>query len=651
MRKSVNLGRVLTTLVLTTLVLTAPAQNRKDVLVTIGKNAVTLDEFTRIYERNNSNIQDPENRKTAAEYLELFINFKLKVLEAVNLGMDTARAFTTELEGYRNELSTPYMTNITYNDKLVEDTYQRTLKEINASHIMVELAANAPAEDTLKAWQKIMEIRKEILNGLDFSEAAARYSQDPTAPTNKGELGWFTVFQMVYPFEQAAYSTPVGEISQPVRTRFGYHIVRVNGQRDAEGEIRVAHIMKVYPQNATPEQKETARQAADSLYLMLEKGANFERLARESSDDQRSANNNGEMPWFSRSHMVPEFSNPAFALQKDGDISRPVDSGFGFHIIKRLEYRPVPTFDLVKRELEERIKRDGERSQVSREAFVADLQKEYGFSRNQKAVDELLTLTARWMDGDTLAIPDPLPLQEEIFTFAGRKITPREWALHLRDLPTQQHTKDPLILKRYYHAWEDETLLKYEESRLEEKYPEFRSLLQEYHDGILLFNISEKMIWQKAAADSSGLAAFYQTNKEKYLWPERYRGSVVRCATAAIRENAEKYLESGVTASEIPDLLNLPEGSISISEGTWQQGENPIVDYYIWNGPQPENWDDQKGFIHGGKIAPEPRELDESRGYHISDYQQYLEEEWIGELRKKYPVKVNRKLLKKMTDG
>lgn len=646
MRKILTLG-----LVLTALAGTSPAQNKKDVLVTIGKNTVTLDEFNRIYERNNSNIQDPENKKTAPAYLELFINFKLKVLEAMNLGMDTAAAFKTELEGYRNELAAPYLTNISFDDQQVKETYQHMLKEVNASHLMIELPADASPADTLAARNRILDIREEILGGLDFSTAALRYSQDPTAATNKGELGWFSVFQMVYPFEQAAYTTPVGQVSMPVRTRFGYHLLKVNALRDAEGEIHVAHIMKVYPQNASPEQKAKAAWAADSLYHLLEKGANFEVLARANSDDERSATNNGELPWFSRGRMIPAFADPAFALKNDGEFSRPVDSGFGFHIIKRLNYKPIPSFDEVKKELEDRIRRDNERHQQSREAFVADLKKEYHYSPDQVAIDQILALSGSWIGQDTLSIPAGALTPEVLFSFADQKVTSRQWTDHLRTIPVQQLLNDPLQLPRFFQAWIDETLIRYEESRLGEKYPEFRSLLQEYHDGILLFNISESKIWQKAASDSVGLAAFYQTNKGKYLWPERYRGSLIRCATPQVKDKAEEYTASGVAAREIQDLLRLPDGALTITEGTWEKGAHPVVDYYIWGGTLPPDWDESTGFITGEKIAPEPKLLEEARGYHISDYQQYLEDQWVRELRSKYPVKINKKNLRLLADG
>jgi len=631
--------------------LASAAQKKKDVLVTIGKTPVTMDEFLRIYERNNSNIQDPENKKTAAEYLELFVNFKLKVLEAQSLGMDTLSAFRTELDGYRDELATPYLTNVSYNDKIVEETYQRMKKEVYASHLMISVPENAVPEDTLAAYQRVLEIRKEILGGLDFNEAASLYSQDPSAQTNKGELGWFTVFQMVYPFEEAAYSTPVGEVSSPVRTRFGYHLLKVHQTRDAGGEIHVAHIMKVYPQDATPEQKLSARQAADSIYALIEKGADFGTLASQVSDDQRSAANKGEMPWFSRSRMIPEFADPAFELLNDGDISKPVDSGFGFHIIKRLERRPVPEFGEVKREIEERIKRDGERSVKSRDVFVKQLRDEYDFTRNQQAVDDLLHSTVEWLQQDSLVLPDNPAPDPILFSFAGNNVTTRDWISHLKQMPPVLLKNDRSRFNQLFHEWENSKLLDYEDSQLERKHPEFRSLLQEYHDGILLFNISENKIWQKASSDSAGLARFYETNRQKYMWPERFKGAILQCVNNAVREEAEKYLESGVLASELQDLLRLGTGSITVTEGTWEKGADPVIDYYIWKGYKPENWNQETGFVNGELIAPEPKLLNEARGYHIADYQQYLEDNWVKELRKKYPVRINKKLMKKITNG
>ncbi len=646
MKRIVTIG-----LLIVLLGFSSAAQKKKDILVTIGGKAVTLNDFMRIYERNNANIQDPENKKSSAEYLQLYINFKLKVLEAQHLGLDTAAAFRSELSGYRSELAAPYLTDITLKEKVIEETYHRMRKEINAAHIMLSIPENPSPDDTLVAYNRIATIREEVMNGLDFNEAAFKYSQDPSAQTNRGELGWFTVFQMVFPFEDAAYNTPPGEVSRPVRTGFGYHLIKVNSIRDAGGEIQVAHIMKVYPQNVNHEQKEKVRAVADSLYQLILQGEDFGRLAREASDDQQSAQSDGEMPWFSRSRMIASFSDPAFALTQNGEVSKPVDTGFGYHIIKRLDFKPIPEFEDVKREIEERIKRDQARSTQSKEIFLTRLKSEYNYTRNQEAIDQILRESEAWLQKEEPEIPGNPDQSPILFSFASKNFTPREWAAYLQQQSPSMGKEAPHDLHALFHTWENETLLAYEESQLEAKHPVFRSLMEEYHDGILLFNISEMKIWQQASTDTAGLIRFYETNKQKYLWPERVKGMIVISPYPYLREEVERNLEAGIPAQELDDLLHMQQGTISFTEGKWARNENPIIDYFYWNGPKPDDWSDDLGFVQGSVIPPEPKTLDESRGYHIADYQQYLEEEWIRELRAKYPVKINKKLYKQLADA
>jgi len=630
---------------------TLAAQKKQDVLVTIGKNPITRDEFKYIYERNNSNIQDPENKKTPSEYLQLFINFKLKVLEAQSLGMDTTADFTKELAGYRTELAAPYLTDISFDDKLIEETYNRMTKEVNASHILINLPENPTSEDTLEAYGKITEIRRQIAGGLNFNEAAVKYSQDPSVSQNHGDLGWFTVFQMVYPFEIAAYTTPPGEISQPFLTRYGYHLLKVNDIRKSEGEMHVAHIMIGYIQGATPEQKETARLKADSIYNLLKQGIGFSELVMKYSDDKRSVSDGGELPWFGRSSMIPEFSGPAFELKNNGDISKPVDSGFGYHIIKRLDHKPVPALGEVKSELLEKIKKDSERSIYSKEAYIIKLKHNYNFTRNQNAVDDILEKSITWFQKETPEIPAELNGNPVLFSFADNTYSAQQWAEYLRKMAVTSALSNPRRLAELYNMWENQSIIAYEDSHLEGKYPEFRSLMQEYHDGMLLFNISDSKIWQRASGDSAGLAVFYQTNKNKYMWEERYKGMIVKCPNPELKEKVESYLDQGIPLNEIFDMIHITPAAFNVTEGTWSEKENPVIEYYFMNGSKPKDWDENTGFVKAGKIPPEPKLLNEARGYHIADYQQYLEDKWIKELRKKYPVKINKKLLRTLDNG
>lgn len=603
-----------------------------ETLITIGNTKVSKGEFERIYQKNNNNLYNEADKKTPEEYLELFIDFKLKVIEAEQLKMDTNQVFRNELAGYREELAAPYLTDVKYNEEMVRDLYERTTKEVNASHILIMIPKNSTPEVEDEKLKRIEEIRKEIIAGKDFNDAAAEYSEDPSAKNNKGSLGYFTAFQMVVPFENAAFTTPVGDISAPVRSSFGYHILKVHDVRPNQGEILVAHIMKMFPQNVTPEIKTNLKEQIDSIYAELKKGADFAELARIKSDDKRSSQQGGEMPWFSSGRMIPEFANPAFALKNVGDISEPIETAFGYHIIKKLNSKPVPSFEESKAMLEERIKQDPERSITSKQVFVDKLKAEYNYSENAEGKGKLRNINTN----DTIEYSN-----FEIFRIDNKSYTFEQFRAYLKKTNAPA---EPSI--NQFNNWVEDEITALENSKLEEKYPDFRYLFQEYHDGILLFNISEEKIWNFAAQDTVGLEEFYRKNSSKYLWEERFKGMIVTCKDAAAREEVDKFFEAGIPVSEITDQLNKTENLITITEGAWEKGANPVVDYFVWNGPEPANFNSEVSFIRGDKIPPEPKTLTEARGLYVSDYQKYLEENWIRDLRAKYKIKVNKKLLK-----
>ncbi len=603
-----------------------------EILITIGDTKVSKGEFERIYKKNNSNLYSETDKKTPEEYLDLFVDFKLKVIEAQTLKMDTSSVFINELAGYRKELAAPYLTDVKYNEQMVYDLYDRTTKEINASHILLMVPKDASPEQEAAILKRTEQIRDEIIAGKDFVEAAVEYSEDPSAKTNNGELGYFSAFQMVVPFENAAFTTPVGQVSQPVRSSFGYHLLKVNDIRKNRGEILVAHIMKMFPKDMTPEIKSKLKSQIDSIYNELKKGADFGELAKTFSDDKRSASHGGEMLWFSASRMVPEFAEASFAIKDTGEFIEPIETPFGYHIIKKLDIRPVPSFEESRENLENRIKQDPERSITSKQVFIDKLKTEYRYTENIQEKEKLFQKNST----DTLNFNDAV-----LFEIDNKKFTLKQFQDYLKE----KNTGDVPYLSEF-NNWVEYEITEVENSKLEAKYPDFRYLVQEYHDGILLFNISEEKIWNFAAQDSAGLEQFYRNNKGKYLWEERFKGMVVSCKNDSVREAADKFFAAEMTVPEILDELNKSENLISINEGAWEKGANPVVDYYVWNGTQPADFKSELTFVRGDKIAPEPKTLDEARGLYVSDYQKHLEEKWIKELRAKYKIKVNKKLLK-----
>ena len=368
----------------------ASAQTNKDaVLMTIAGSKVTVKEFESVYHKNNTKETATDN-KSLTDYVDLFVNFKLKVREAEELGLDTAKAFKEELAGYRKQLSQPYLTDKDVNEKLLTETYNRLKEDIHASHILVKVNETALPKDTLEAYNKIMKIRARILKGEDFNKVAGEkgVSDDPSAKDNGGDLGYFTALQMVYPFESAAYNTKVGQISMPIRTRYGYHIIKVSDRRPAQGEVLVSHIMVKTPPNMSKEDSLNSYKKITQIYDSIKSGkAKFEDMAQKYSDDKASAKKGGELPWFGTYKMPPEFEKAAFAMKTKGDVSPIIKTKYGWHIILLKDKRGLASFDDMKSELKGKVTKDS-RAQVGRESLIAKLKAEYKFKENLKMRDD-----------------------------------------------------------------------------------------------------------------------------------------------------------------------------------------------------------------------------------------------------------------------
>ncbi len=627
------------------------AQEKNEVLVTIGKEKISKSEFEANYIRNNTNILDKKDIKSPQEYLELFIKFRLKVIEAQALGYDTVRAFRDELEGYRKELAKPYLTDVTYNEEMVKTAYYRTQFERKASHILVRVTPDASPADTLVAWNKINNIRKQILEGADFNEMAGKFSEDPSAIQNKGVLGYFTAFQMVYPFEDMTYRTPVGQVSKVIRTRFGYHIIKVHDERPASGEIKVAHIMKMFSPQANEETIARLKLSADSIWQKAISGEDFAELARKYSDDKQSSTDGGIMNWFTPNNMVPSFAEASFALKNDGDISPVIRTPFGWHIIKRIERRTVQPFEILRPILEAKIKQNSQISKHSDEAFDRKLRAEY-----QLKIEEAnLATFIKSASDSTLKEKIEQDSQTKkllLFSFANQKITVGNFDDFLKTQKfrvvagkeTEQFNEQ---LTKFIH----QKLLEYEDSQLEKKYPEFTNLYKEYHYGILLFNISKDKIWDVASNDTIRLQNYFNQTTKKYYWNDRFKGWIIKTNNQNTKANVESFLNESKTnrKEDLTELFNTPtDKRIQITDINCEKGTNPIVDYFIWNGQKPSGFDETTTFVHGKVEKNELKTLKEACGLYSSDFQEIIEKEWINLLQKKYPVEINKKILNKV---
>lgn len=629
------------------------AQKDETVLEIDGKK-VSKSEFLQIYLKNNNN---PKYDKTSLdEYMELFKKFKLKVAEAEALGYDTIPKLRKELDGYRKQLAQPYLVDSSQNSALVKQAYERMKTEVRASHILVRVEENASPEDTLRAYTRIMAIKKRIDNGEDFATVAKGKggSDDPSAQRNSGDLGYFTAFQMVYPFEEAAYNTPIGKVSMPVRTRFGYHIIKVVDQRPARGTMKAAHIMVATGKDASPEEIESARKKINEIYDKVKAGESFESLAGEFSDDSQSADKGGVLPLFgtgTTTRMVPEFEDAAFALKKDGDISLPVKTDFGFHIIKRLEWTDLRSFDQLKKELQTKVNKD-ERAKKTQDSFIAKLKKDYGFSDSYKKTAPwfIQNLDSTYFMGKWNA--DKLTTDKVMFKLGKQGFTQQQFADYLeKNYRNVRNADSPSTVKKQYMTWQNSEILGYEEKQLERKHPDFKALMQEYHDGILLYEIMTDKVWNKAIKDSAGLRTFFEQNNDKYQWGQRYNAFVYECQNQDIANQVTAMLKSSDTISSktiIGKINKDSELNLRVRTNKFEVDQTNFLKGHNLNmGVNPAYTYDGKVYVVKVDeiLKPAPKQLSEAKGAATSDYQNYLEKVWLEELAKKHPIVVNSAVL------
>jgi peptidyl-prolyl cis-trans isomerase SurA len=614
------------------------------ILMTIGESGTEAGEFIRMYRKSH----EPGKPLPVDDYLQQFSLFKQKVADAVSEGYDTTRTYKNELNGYRNQLAQNYLTDTQTKENLLRKAYQRSLTEINAWHILIALPENASTDDTLKAWQKAMDVRERILKGEAFEQVARGTSDDQSVKINGGNLGYFTVFQMIMPFEDAVYSLKKGSISQPVRTSFGYHIIKVADKRPSKGKILVAHIMKNAPPGTSDSDVRKAEQEINSIYLDLKSGASFSDLAKKHSDHKESAVKGGVLNWFGAGEMISEFSEAAFALPDTGNFTKPFRTIYGWHIVKLLDKKGPGTFEESSSYLESKINQSYLYS-LSKKSFTDKLKKEYKFRVNNIAYNWFIENT------DTLVIQglkgyDLSTLSASIlYSFADQTLTPAEFAEYITKRGSMMITRDSSqFISRLLETCSSDQIISYENSILEKKYPEFRYLMNEFHDGILLFEISNKKVWNRINTDSLGLHAFYENHKYKYLSKKQIEARIITLKRAdgdkALASAYKKFSGKADLDRRLMAKFNKKNDTVLfIKNGKWTEGDDPDIDKIEWTrGSHQIHKNGFPSIIIIKKVAdPVPLKFEDVEEIMMTEYQEYLENDWIKQLKEKYNVKID----------
>ena len=622
------------------------AQQPSPTLMKINGKKIGVSEFEYIFNKNNSN--NVIDKKSLEEYVDLFVVFKLKVEEAIAQGIDTTQAFRSELEMYRGQLAEQYLKVDGAMDKLLQEAYERKKEEVEVSHILIRIPETGTSADTLQAYNKAMTIYKRTQKE-DFEKLARATSEDQSVAQNGGRVGWISTMRTPYSFENVAFNTPVGKVSEPVRTVFGYHIVKVNDRRQSAGEIKVAHIM-LMNNRENPEANAPFEARADSIYKAVKAGENFGELAKKISQDPGSASQGGELPWFGGGQMIPEFENAAFALKNPGDISLPLKSQFGWHIIKLIDKKPLAGFNELKATLEGQLEQS-EHANEKEMAFANKLKKEYKFTENPAALADFIKLSDQYAITDSMYAVEANKLNGTLCSFADVLLSQSEFAKFLLPAVRAARGVKSDFIKNKYNEFLISQLTAYERNHLTSKYPDFHNLMQEYHDGILLFDVMNKEVWEKASTDKAGLTKYFEANKAQYAWTEpHYKGRVILAkdkATLKAAANILKRADRDSIDNYLNKRLNDSIQYVKVEKGLWKKGENPNVDEKIFKTGKVSPSKDYPYVLVSGKLLKTlPEDYTDVRGAITANYQDYLEKEWISYLKKKYPVEIDEKVLK-----
>lgn len=730
-------------------------------LLKIGQESISSKDFVYVYDKNNGKSPDAYTKASLDEYLNLYTKFKLRVIEAESLGLDTTEAFKLELAGYEKQLAQPYLTEKGVTEMLVKQAYDRMKEEVRASHILILCNPEADPKDTLIAYNKLIAVRERFLKGEDFGKLAMEYSEDPSAKTNQGDLGYFTALAMVYEFEEAAYTVKVGSVSKPVRTKFGYHLVKVIDRRPSQGQIHVAHIMARYSEGMSKEDSILAKNKIEEIYKELQAGENWNMLCSEFSDDVNSKANGGELQWFSTGKMIPSFENAAYKLSTPGQYTQPILTPYGFHIIKLIERKPLGSFEELEPSIRAKVTKDS-RSDLNKKMLIARLKNENDFSENKKGIDYAMSKADSSLLIGNWSFQQSEKNNITVFTINKNKYTAENFFAYVFENQHAVKNTSPSTYMRnvLYTNFVNASLVEYEEAHLPEKYVDYKMLSKEYHDGILLFQLMEEKVWNKASTDTAGLRTYFNQHASKYTWGDRAHAYIFsaidqstldkvavdfKSATYPVKEvtfdnisfdkNSSILNKSGKTQLDkavnllrknvnyslniqlskdfneqtsilaqrkdtiltyihklgiakervIVSFASTPpsrkteaqrqadrfaslqiatsskkylEGqynaktplTLQVTEGMFVKNENELINKCTWAVGNCTFVHNNRNYLIIIDRLDEPRNktFEESRGLVISDYQGYLETQWVDELKKKYPVVINEAELQKL---
>lgn len=623
---------------------------KDEVIMTVNGQPVSRSEFEYLYHKNQQQQVDPQ---TLDEYAEMFKIYKLKVADALDRRLDTLATFRKEMEQYKTDLAIPYMTDSVFLNSLVKEAYDRSRMEAEVFHIMLAKGQNEMQDK--KAKELADSIRNALLGGADFTALAAQYSVDRASSNAGGRMGYIVEGRFPYTFEKAAFTLEPGEISEIVESPQGYHVLKGGKKRPARGTVLVEHIMKMAPANANEEQQAAAKASIDSIYnAVIANPDIFEDLARQLSDDKNSGKAGGKLNWFGAGMMVEPFDSAAFAIGLN-EISKPVRSQYGWHVIKKLDAKGPATLEAMKPHVLQRIANPQDyRSRLVRENLEAKLAKKHNGKLNDKNI-KTITNEIKTNGLDSAWHTRALDINDiggiEIANIGKRGILLSEWAATVRPMTMNDGEKAASEFIRYvkYHLGNE--LIKTEQEWLYSNEPDYRHLLDEYREGSLLYEASLREVWDKASKDTEGLNNFFESHRNDYTWQQPHvKGMLVQAANDSIADLVRAKLNDMKDEASLKAIRKEFVGKASMEPILMEKGQNPMVDNIIFGGApvKPNNKKYTVYFLWDPRMLNAPETMTDVKSLVTSDYQNQLESDWVEKLKAKYPVEVYEKVMRKV---
>lgn len=640
----------------TTVIKEGPAAEPEKPLLVIDNQEISPNEFLYLFTKNKE-LQSKEEMLSPEEFdqnLELFVNFKLKVAEAESQGLDEVEEFKREFEIFKDDLIKPFLIKNSLQEGELMKAYNRMKEVVKASHILLQFPANASKEDTIAVFRMAQKLKTEAENGADFNELALEYSDDPSAKENRGSLGFFTALQMVHQFEDAAYSLEVGQISDPILTDFGYHIVKLEDRKPNPGEVRVSHIL--VRSQGDPVSEERAMRKIGEIYMELQKPETvWETVCQQYSEDFGTKNTGGRLPWISLGTVIPEFERVAFALSEEGEISPPVKTPYGYHIIRLEERKGIAEYEELEPMLKSRILRDS-RSTLIQSQVMAIQKSRFGLMEDESLIAKVKEVFNQKTKAEAYKELESQQLMgEKLFSIQTRPYTIQEFIEFIESNNQIVRVGNNNFFESWLDKYMEVSLNEAEESDLEKNNQEYRMLLKEYRDGILLFSLMNEQVWQKALEDSLGQVAFYEKNLSRYQWKERVNALIVSMGKEESAASVRRFLSDKVYRKDLQDrlentfLLKDPL-AFTMEEGLYEWENHPLLRQIDPNKTFNEVKLDNRTYfvVLGNKVAPSPKQFMETRGKVIQDYQEALDQELVRTLREKFAVRIDEKEKEKL---